>query len=93
MIEHIPGAMEEVLKIGKGDMDREKSDARLFIDANMTVLDVVSRYRQTEAVFRRYDEKAGVCLCCHALFDSLREVADKYGLDLDRLLADLELAA
>lgn len=74
-------------------MDRDKSDERPFIDADMTVLDVVSRYQQTEAVFRQYDEKAGVCLCCHALFDSLQEVADKYGLDLDRLLADLELAA
>ena len=74
-------------------MDQNKPDERPHIDANMTVLDVVSRYRQTEAVFRQYDERAGVCLCCHALFDSLQEVADKYGLELDRLIADLELAA
>lgn len=59
----------------------------------MTVLDVVSRYRQTEAVFRKYDEKAGVCLCCQALFDSLQDVAERYGLDLVKLLADLEAVA
>jgi iron-sulfur cluster repair protein YtfE (RIC family) len=58
----------------------------------MTILDVVSQYRGTEAVFRRYDAAAGVCLCCQALFDSLEEAARKYGLDLETLLADLEEA-
>ncbi|MBN2126692.1 MAG: hypothetical protein JW821_20495 [Deltaproteobacteria bacterium] len=58
----------------------------------MTLLDVLSRYRETEAVFRRYDNKAGDCLCCKALFDSLKETARKYGLDLAGLIADLEEA-
>jgi len=56
----------------------------------MTVLDVVSRYRQTEAVFKRYDTQAGECICCQALFESLRDVAEKYHLDLKELLTDLE---
>ncbi|MBN2034464.1 MAG: hypothetical protein JW836_14415 [Deltaproteobacteria bacterium] len=56
----------------------------------MTILDVVSRYAQTEAVFKQYDQEAGVCLCCKALFDSIKDVAEKYGLDLSRFLADLE---
>jgi len=60
------------------------------IHPEMTVLDVVSRYRQTEAVFKRYDARAGECICCQALFESLRDVADKYHLDLKRLLTDLE---
>ena len=63
------------------------------IHPDMTVLDVVSRYWQAEQVFRRYDEQAGVCLCCEALFDPLREVAGTYGLDLDRLIEDLVAAA
>jgi hypothetical protein len=59
------------------------------IRAEMTILDVVSRYRQAEAVFAKYDEKAGVCLCCEALFDPLQQIAERYGLDLEKLLADL----
>jgi hypothetical protein len=63
------------------------------IAPQMTVLEVIYRYRQTEKVFRKYDAAAGVCLCCQALFDSLADLARKYDLKLDQLLADLELAA
>ncbi len=59
----------------------------------MTVLDVVSKYRQTEAVFKRYDQKAGECICCQALFESLQEMATRYRLDLERLLSDLNKVA
>ena len=63
------------------------------ITPDMTVLDVVSKYRRTEDIFRSYDAAAGECICCQALFDTLEDVARKYGLDLDRLLADLRTAA
>ena len=63
------------------------------IHSKMTVLDIIHRYRQTEAVFRKYDEQAGECICCQALFDPLKDVVNKYDLDLERLLADLEAAA
>ena len=66
------------------------SDKNEPIHPEMTVLDVVSRYRRTEAVFKRYDVRAGECICCQALFESLRDVAEKYHLDLKRLLTDLE---
>lgn len=59
----------------------------------MAVLDIVSRYRATETVFKRWDRRAGVCICCQALFDTLQQVADRYGLELDRLLAELNAAA
>jgi|UniRef100_A0A7V6DPK4 hypothetical protein len=62
------------------------------ITPDMTILEVVFRHRQTEAVFRRYEGETQVCLLCQALFDSLAEVAAKYGLDLDRLLQDLQEA-
>ncbi len=62
------------------------------ITPQMTVLDVVSRYRRTEAVFKRYDDGAGECICCNALFDTLKDVAGRYGLDLARLITDLEKA-
>lgn len=74
-------------------MSKDTADEKPIIDPNMTILGIVSRYRQTEAVFRQYDEKAGVCLCCEALFDSLKDVAHRYGLELGKLMADLEAAA
>jgi len=65
-------------------------DKKVFIRPEMTILDVISQYRQTESVFKAYDEKAGVCLCCEALFDSLKDIATKYGLNLEKLLSDLD---
>jgi hypothetical protein len=62
------------------------------IHPDMTVLDVVSRFRQTEAVFKKYDQQAGVCICCEALFEPLRDVSAKYSLDLKELLSELESA-
>ncbi len=67
------------------------SNARIHPD--MTVLDVVSRFRRTEAVFKAYDRLAGECICCRALFSSLKEVASTYDLDLEQLLADLKTVA
>ena len=69
------------------------SDRCDHIGPEMTVLDVVDKYRQTEAVFKKYDEQAGECICCRALFEPLRDVATKYGLNLERFVADLEAAA
>jgi hypothetical protein len=63
-----------------------------WIRPEITILDIVDRYPQTEAVFRKYDRQAGVCLCCQALFDSLGETAEKYNLSLEILLDDLEAA-
>ena len=60
------------------------------IQPHMTVLDIISSHRRTEAVFKSYDDRAGECICCQALFESLRDVAKKYNLDLNKLLAELE---
>lgn len=60
------------------------------IRPEMTVLDVVSRYRKTEEVFKQYDKQAGECICCHALFKTLQDVAKKYGFSLEKFLNDLE---
>ena len=68
-------------------------DGKEKIDPEMTVLDIVARFRKTEAVFKKYDEQAGECICCQALFEPLVRVAEKYGLDLERLISDLEEAA
>ena len=66
---------------------------RMFIQPQMAVVDVVHSYPGTIEVFRSYDEQAGECLCCMALFDSIAEVAEKYHLDLFQVLSRLESAA
>lgn len=71
-------------------MSEHESLERGSISPEMTVLDVISRFRKTEDVFKKYDKAAGECICCQALFDPLRKVAAKYGLDLEKLLDDLE---
>ena len=63
------------------------------LSPQMTVLDILNQYRSTEAVFRSWDGRAGVCICCKALFDTVEQVADQYNLDLDRLMAELTFAA
>jgi len=70
----------------------KRAEGEGLITPQMTVLDVVGRFRRTEAVFRKYDEKAGVCICCQALFDPLEQVARDYALDLTELVHDLEQA-
>ena len=59
----------------------------------MTVLDVISKYKKTEAVFKLYDKQACECICCQALFETLQDVAKKYGFSLKKLLSDLETVA
>ena len=63
------------------------------IHAEMTVLNIVSKHRKTEVVFKNYDKKAGVCICCQALFDPLSKVAVRYSLNLEKLMENLESAA
>ncbi len=66
------------------------AEAKSTITPEMTLLEVLYQHRQTEAVFRRYEGEAQGCLLCHALFDTLAEAAARYGLDLDRLMQDLQ---
>jgi len=92
ILRHIPSALEELLP-EKRQGDSVKTGPIMIdppIRPEMTVLEVLKSYRNTEAVFRRYDEKAGECICCNALFEPLARLADQYDLNLDKLLAELE---
>lgn len=71
-------------------MNTEGSD---YVKPQMTVLDIVHRFRATEAVFKKWDDKAGECICCQALFDTVQQVAGRYGLDLNQLMDELNEAA
>jgi hypothetical protein len=68
------------------------SKRKKFIGPEMTVLDVISKHRETEAVFRQYDEEAGECICCRALFEPIRVVVKKYGLNMEKFMDDLNAA-
>lgn len=57
------------------------------------MLDIVRLHPDTEAVFRSRDEQAGECLLCQALFETVKITAQRYGLDQEKLLHDLNRAA
>lgn len=71
----------------------EKSSLISAIEPGMIVLDIVSTYSATQEVFKSWDDRAGECICCNALFESLEMVAEKYNLDLAALVRDLHNAA
>ena len=71
----------------------EKDRAKTIIHPDMTVLDVILACPETEAVFKSYDEQAGECICCAALFDSVRDMTERYGLNTDELMVRLKSAA
>jgi hypothetical protein len=79
-----------LLSVKGGKMTENRS---LCIEPQMTVLDIVHRFRATEAVFKRWDRRAGECICCQALFDTVEQVSDRYGLDLDQLMTELDEVA
>ncbi len=54
-----------------------------------TVLQLVEFHPETEAVFELYSKRTGICICCEALFCSLREVSCRYGIELDELMGRL----
>ena len=61
------------------------------VHPEMTVIDIITRYRETEKVFKKFDEKAGVCICCEALFDTIQVVSERFKLELESLLSDLKI--
>ncbi|NLD36976.1 MAG: hypothetical protein GX654_08910 [Desulfatiglans sp.] len=62
------------------------------ISPHMTVLDIVSENRSAIDVFKRYDAQAGECICCSSLFETLENVVEKYGINLNTILNDLNNA-
>ena len=62
------------------------------ITEEMTVLDIISAYPETETTFKSYDEQVGECICCQMLFDTLEDVAERYNLELLPLLDKLNEA-
>ena len=70
----------------------ENNSSTCVIEPGMTVLDIVSKYNATQDVFKRWDARAGECICCNTLFEFFDVVAEKYNLDLAALVQDLKKA-
>lgn len=56
------------------------------------ILDLVEKFPVTQEVFAQYDGLAGKCIMCHYLFSTPRSLAEDLGLDLNKLILDLNLA-
>lgn len=57
-----------------------------MITKEMTVLEIVEKYPETEDIFRDYDNIVGKCVLCNCLFDSINKIATDYNLELEVLL-------
>jgi hypothetical protein len=63
------------------------------VTPKMTLVEIISQWRASEDIFKAYEAQAGTCLRCHALFLTLEEAAQKYNLDLTKLVAELNALA
>ncbi len=60
-----------------------------MIDKTKTLLEIVEDHPERETTIRAFDEKAGACLLCSNLFDSLEAIEDQYGIDLSEMVDKL----
>ncbi|NWF76125.1 MAG: hypothetical protein HXY53_06070 [Nitrospirae bacterium] len=56
----------------------------------MTVLEILQNNRKTEVIFKKYEAQTGKCILCSHLFDPIKVITEKYDLDLEKFLKDLE---
>jgi hypothetical protein len=62
-----------------------------IITPEMAILDIISEYRETEAIFKGLEAETGACICCRGLFLPLRAAA-QFGFNLDIVLGTLNAA-
>ncbi len=63
-----------------------------MITKDMILLDIVEKHPITQDVFHKYDSILGSCIMCEQLFVSLEEMSEHYGLDIEKLLKELNAA-
>lgn len=61
-----------------------------MITDETTVLELVGLYPETKLVFDHYTHITGICICCEALFCTLNEVTDMYGIAPEELMIRLK---
>ncbi len=55
----------------------------------MTLLEIVEKLPEAEALIHEYDAILGICLLCNHLFDSIEDIEQKYLYDLAPLTLEL----
>ncbi len=60
-----------------------------FVTPETTILDIVSRFNETEGIFKQMERETGVCICCQGLFLSLGDAARRFGFHLEKAIADI----
>ncbi len=63
------------------------------IRPEMTILEIVHSFPGTQAVFASYDSRAGRCILCEHLFETLGWLIDSYALNRGKILCELTRAA
>ncbi|MGM0418145.1 MAG: hypothetical protein ACQEQS_05440 [Thermodesulfobacteriota bacterium] len=53
----------------------------------MTLLDIMAEYENSEEIIKSYDKKAGTCLCCNHLFETLEDVCKKFSLSEEEIIS------
>jgi len=76
----------------EGFLERDSKKNIVHMHPEMTILEIVQKYRQTEEVFIKYGEQTGQCNMCTDLFESIATISEKFGLNLEKLLEELEAA-
>jgi iron-sulfur cluster repair protein YtfE (RIC family) len=59
------------------------------ITQNMTPLDIVEKYPETEKVFHEYDIILEKCLLCNNLFDTIKDIAAEHNLNINEMIEKL----
>ncbi len=57
-----------------------------MLTKDMTILELAEKYPETIRIFKAYDHRFNVCICCESLFETVEQVSKKYGIDLEQLI-------
>lgn len=61
-----------------------------MIKSDITLLDLIYKYPQTEKLFRKYEEITNSCIMCEHLFATLDEVSLILNCSIDELLKEVK---
>lgn len=61
----------------------------MVINETQTILDILSENESLVEVFNAWNDRAGLCICCEALFETLETVIERYKLDGEKLINEL----
>lgn len=66
---------------------------RIAIEPHTTLYEVFTSCHPAVEVINGYNKVVGDCISCTSLFLSIEEIAQKYSLDMQKLLEELREAA